>query len=100
MIDRSSAASLTERLRGPAASSDHARGNTPCLETRPQVGRRPTTPHQLAGLRTEPPVSSPSVKPQSAAAVAIPEPEDEPPGSWSGFHGLRGWPNGNSRVPP
>ena len=45
-------------------------------------------------------MSSPSVKAHRPAAVAMPEPEDDPPGSASGFHGLRGWPNGNSRVPP
>jgi hypothetical protein len=88
------------RLSGPAASIDQLSGNTPARETRPHVGRTPTTPHHAAGLRTEPPVSSPSVNAHSAAAVAIPEPDDEPPGSCSTFHGLHGWPKGNSRVPP
>jgi hypothetical protein len=90
MTDRISALSRTERLSGPAASIDQLSGKTPARETRPHVGRTPTTPHHAAGLRTEPPVSSPSVKPQSAVAVAMPEPDDEPPGSWSRFQGLRG----------
>src|SRR5262245_36740181 len=100
MIERTSALSRTVRLSDPAASIDQLSGKTPARETRPHVGRTPTTPHHAAGLRTEPPVSSPSVNAQSAAAVAIPEPDDDPPGSCSTFHGLHGWPNGNCRVPP
>jgi len=42
-----------------------------------------------------PPVSSPSDAAQSPAATAMPDPDDEPPGSWSRFQGFRGWPNGN-----
>src|SRR6266545_6290439 len=79
---------------------DQAAGKQPWRETRPHVGLRPTAPQYEAGLRTEPPVSSPSVIEHKAAAAAIPEPEDEPPGSCSGFHGLRGWPYGKRIVPP
>ncbi len=64
------------------------------------MGRWPATPHHEAGVRTEPPVSSPSETAHSAAATAAPEPADEPPVSCSVFHGLRGWPNGKSMVPP
>jgi hypothetical protein len=81
-------------------SIDQLSGNEPCRDTRPQVGRSPTTPQNDAGDRTEPPVSSPSEAAQSAAATAMPEPDEEPPGSWSRFQGLRGWPNGNCCVPP
>jgi len=72
----------------------------PWRETSPHVGRWPATPHHEAGERTEPPVSSPSETAQSAAATATPEPADEPPVSCSVFQGLRGWPKGNSIVPP
>ncbi len=37
-------------------------------------------PQQVAGLRTEPPVSVPSAAGASPAASAAPEPLDEPPG--------------------
>src|SRR5262249_45712521 len=69
-------------------------------DTRLQVGRKPTTPQNDAGDRTEPPVSSPSEAPQSAAATAMTEPDDDPPGSCSRFQGLRGLANGKCRVAP
>src|SRR5262249_42026759 len=95
-----SAVSSTVRVSGPIWSMDHAAGKQPWRETRPHVGRSPTAPQYEAGLRTEPPVSSPRVIEHRPAAAAIPEPEDEPPASWSGLHGLRGWPYGKWMVPP
>jgi hypothetical protein len=38
------------------------------------------TPFAAEGKRMEPPVSVPRLAKQSPAAVAAPEPEDEPPG--------------------
>src|SRR5436853_387302 len=46
-------------------------------------------PQQVAGLRTEPPVSVPSAAGAMPAASAAPEPLDEPAGWCSRFHGLR-----------
>ena len=46
-------------------------------------------PHADAGPRMLPPVSDPSEPMHSPAATAAPEPLLEPPGMWSGFHGLR-----------
>jgi hypothetical protein len=40
----------------------------------------PMTPQQVAGLRTEPPVSVPSVPGARPVATATAEPLDEPPG--------------------
>ena len=57
--------------------------------TRPQVGLRPTNPHQAAGPRTEPPVSSPREVAHRKAAVAPPEPLLEPPVNRSRSQGLR-----------
>jgi hypothetical protein len=71
-------------------SSVSASGNTPKRETRPHVGLRPATPHQNDGMRIEPAVSLPSDPKQSPAAVATPEPLEEPPGERSMFQGLRG----------
>ena len=79
MMESRSAASSTERVSGPGASIDHATGTQPDRGTRPQVGRSPTAPHHEAGLRTDPPVSSPRVAAASPAAAAMPEPEEDPP---------------------
>jgi hypothetical protein len=43
------------------------------------VGRRPETPQKLEGVRIEPQVSEPMANPTSPAAVAAPEPLEEPP---------------------
>ena len=46
------------------------------------------TPQTAAGCLTEPPVSVP-IEPQAIlAATTAPEPIEEPPGSYSGFHGF------------
>ena len=70
-------------------SMDHMPGLRPCRLTRPQVGLRPTNPHQAAGPRTEPPVSSPREVAHRKAAVAPPEPLLEPPVNRSRSQGLR-----------
>ena len=69
----------TMRVMGPIWSMDQTPGITPYRLTRPQVGLRPTKPHQVAGNRTEPPVSSPRDDAHRKAAVAAPEPLLEPP---------------------
>ena len=46
-------------------------------------------PHIAPGWRSEPPVSVPSEPVTRRAATATPEPEDDPPGTCAGFHGLR-----------
>src|SRR5580704_1620709 len=57
-------------------------------------------PQALAGLRTLPPVSLPSAIGNNPAANPAPDPEDEPPGWWSGFHGLRAGGHGRSKLGP
>lgn len=57
--------------------------------TRVWVPFMPNTPHMAAGMRMEPPVSEPSAPNTTRAAVAAPEPLEEPPVMWSGFQGLR-----------
>src|SRR5688572_11182339 len=69
--------------------------------TRPYVGRRPTTPHRDEGETIEPSVSVPIEKPTSPAAVAEPDPADEPLDpccASSGCHGFRVTPL-NHRAP-
>src|SRR6185436_19392972 len=76
-------------------------GRTPSMLVRPYVGLSPTMPHWLAGSRTEPAVSVPRAAAHSPAATATPEPPLEPPGTCSGFQGLRTAPNSTLvHVPP
>src|SRR5688572_17492561 len=60
----------------------------------------PTRPHIEAGLRTEPPVSVPIAAGRNPAAVAAPDPLEEPPQKWSRFHGLRAGGHGRSKEGP
>src|SRR2546423_9563281 len=53
----------------------------PERDTRPYVGRNPTTPHRAAGWRIDPPVSVPSASGANPAATAAALPPDEPPGT-------------------
>ncbi len=64
----------------------------PARLTRPYVGFSPTMPQHAAGKRMDPPVSVPRAPSASPAATATPEPLDDPPVTWPGFHGLRAWP--------
>src|SRR3989338_9232108 len=76
---------------GPIWSKDDAIAISPCLETLPYVGFKPTTPQNDAGWRIEPPVSEPSANTARPAATAAAEQPDEPPGtrdvSWGFFVG-------------
>lgn len=49
-------------------------------------------PQNEAGTRIEPPVSLPSAKSQTPAAVAAAEPADDPPGTRPGARMLTGVP--------
>ncbi len=84
-----SAASSTERANGPTWSSDHASGTAPSTGTSPCGPLSPTTPQNAAGRRIEPTVCEPMAPGTMRAATAAAEPDDEPPGVWAGFHGLR-----------
>src|SRR5262249_26930221 len=52
-------------------------------------GLKPATPQKAAGRMTEPPVCVPNAMGSMPAATAAAEPEDEPPGVYAGFTGLR-----------
>ena len=65
---------------------------------RPRLGFRPTMPHQAAGMRTEPPMSVPSASGTQPLPTAAPEPPEEPPGVFAGFHGLRVMPQSGLSV--
>ena len=83
-----SALSRTPRVIGPITATCAKAPSGHC-GTRPKLGFRPTTPHQAAGMRTEPPASVPICSGPNPAAAAAPAPEEEPPGVWWTFHGLR-----------
>ena len=90
---RSARTSVTERASGPTVSRELLTGCTPWVETAPNVGRRPETPHSDAGSRTDPPVSVPIAATHRSAATAAPEPPLDPPGIRSGAAGLTTAPN-------
>ncbi len=57
--------------------------------TRPRDGLSPTSPHQAAGTRIEPPPSLACASGSAREATSAAAPPLEPPGLCSGFHGLR-----------
>ena len=83
------AQSSTVRAIGPKASIDQPPAKTPKRLINPQVGRSPTMPHQDAGERIDPPVSSPKAVAHRRAAAAAADPLLEPPVERSRFHGFR-----------
>src|SRR5215208_1352812 len=56
---------------------------------RPRDGFSPTNPLQDAGIRIDPPPSLACAIGTTPAATNAPEPDDDAPAVWSGFHGLR-----------
>ena len=66
--------------------------------TRPRCGLSPNSPQHAAGMRIEPAPSDPIAAPHSPAAIALPEPPDEPPGVRWRSHGLRVMPNVGDSV--
>src|SRR5205807_9286448 len=74
------AASVTDRVIGPAVSWLAAIGTTPCRLIKPTVGLIPTTEFAFAGLKMEPDVSVPTLAAARLADATTPGPELEPPG--------------------
>src|SRR5260370_29366500 len=64
----------------------------------PGEGRKPTTPHFEAGMRSEPPVSEPVQTGSMSQASAAAAPPDEPPAFNSGLNGLPVAPQTGLRV--
>ena len=59
------------------------------IGTRPREGFSPTSPHQAAGIRIEPPPSLACAIGTARDATSAAAPPLDPPGPCSGFHGLR-----------
>ncbi len=53
------------------------------------MGRSPDSPQNVAGVRIEPLVSEPMAKGTRPAAVAAPDPLEEPPLQYAAFQGER-----------
>src|SRR5258708_35921293 len=66
--------------------------------TRPGEVRKPTTPQNAAGRRSEPPRSAPWASGPRPWASATAPPPVEPPGVSPGFHGLRVTPKTSLQV--
>src|SRR5215831_16762690 len=74
------APALRSAASAPMESSEVESGNAPTVGTRCAVGLNPTTPHNAAGMRHEPPVSVPSAPYAMPSLTDTAAPEDEPPG--------------------
>ena len=66
--------------------------------TRPMLGRNPTMPQKLAGLRSEPPMSEPCASHAVPVASATAAPPDEPAAERDVSQGLRVAPNTSLKV--
>src|SRR6188472_705473 len=85
-------ASSTLLVIGPSLSSDQQSVMAPVRATRPNVGRKPVTPHRIAGETMLPPVSLPIENATKPAAVAAPGPALDPDAPSSSRHGFIVWP--------
>ena len=68
------------RHRADMVEGEGQRKKPPAATPVRRVGFSPTRPQQLAGLRTEPPVSVPSASGNIPDAMPAPDPEEDPPG--------------------
>src|SRR5271154_3839858 len=94
----SSAISSTLRAIGPWTVRLRSILKAGLCGTRPMLGRKPTTPQKLAGLRSEPPMSVPWASQAVPAANATAPPPVEPEAERDRFHGLRVAPNTSLNV--
>src|SRR5512142_348966 len=81
-------ASSTLRPMGPTTEMGVQPSSLRTLGTTPGDGRKPTTPHLAAGMRSEPPVSEPVHSGSMSQASAAAEPPEEPPALRFGSKGL------------
>src|SRR6516225_8773404 len=93
-----SARSSTLRAIGPCTVRLRSILNFGECATRPMLGRRPTTPQKLAGLRQEPPMSVPCASQAMPVASATAAPPEEPAADLEVSHGLSVAPNTSLKV--
>ena len=83
---------------GPSTEITDQPSGRQSLATSPGDGRRPTTPHSAAGMRSEPPVSEPVASGSMSTASAAADPPEEPPAFSPGLKGLPVAPQTGLRV--
>src|SRR3954462_2940168 len=93
-----SARSSTVRAMGPLADRVRSILALGVRATRPMLGRMPTMPQKLAGLRSNPPKSVPCAIHAIPVASATAAPPDEPAAKHDRLHGLRVSPNTSLNV--
>src|SRR6266700_616785 len=98
MASSSSARSLTLRAIGPCTVRLRSILKAGLRATRPMLGRMPTTPQKLAGLRSEPPMSEPWASHAVPVARATAAPPEEPAADRETSQGLRVAPNTSLKV--
>src|SRR3954464_11321087 len=98
MASSISARSSTLRAIGPWTPRLRSIANFGECATRPMLGRNPTMPQNLAGLRSEPPMSEPCASHAVPVASATAAPPDEPAAERDVFQGLSVRPNTSLKV--
>ena len=98
MASSISARSGTLRAIGPSTHRLSKAGNPSPRGTTPGLGRIPTMPQKLAGMRNDPPKQEPLASQTSPAASAAAAPPEEPPAVHSTFQGLRVTPHTGLNV--
>src|SRR5437764_13712104 len=89
IASNTSAQSSALRQIGPSLSIVQDNAIAPVRGTRPNVGRKPLTPHVRDGDVIDPLVSEPMENVTHPAAVADAGPADDPLETVSGFQGFR-----------
>src|SRR6185503_12632946 len=98
MASSSSARSATLRAIGPWTPRLRSILAAGVWATRPMLGRIPTMPQKLAGLRSEPPMSLPWATQAIPVASATADPPDEPAAERDRFHGFSVGPKTSLKV--
>src|SRR5206468_5678138 len=94
----SSARSSTLRAIGPWTPRLRSTADFGVCATRPMLGRMPTMPQKLAGLRRLPPMSEPWASQAMPVANATAAPPEEPAADLDVSQGLRVAPNTSLNV--
>jgi hypothetical protein len=98
MASSISATSGTLRAIGPSTHRSSKAGKPSPRGTTPGLGRSPTIPQKLAGMRKDPPRQEPLASHTSPVASAAAAPPEEPPALRVKFHGLRVIPHTGLKV--
>lgn len=98
VASRNTAASITVRAIGPLTLRPYQASSWGSSDTRSRCGFSPNRPHQVDGMRIEPPPSDPNASGASPAATAAALPPLLPPGVRRGSQGLRVAPNVSDSV--